>query len=155
MVRRIVKWVLAIIGAAFIALQFTSPARTNPSFDATQALENVTAVPADVAPIFQRSCNDCHSNQTNWRWYTYIAPISWFTVGHVDEGRKELNFSVWGSYRDRTKETRLRAICQQVEKGAMPLASYTFVHRDAKLSRDQIRAICDWTKQEGTRANAK
>jgi hypothetical protein len=108
-----------------------------------------------VSAIFAHSCNDCHSNKTNWRWYTYVAPVSWFTVGHVNEGREELNFSVWGSYGQRKKETRLRAICQQVEKGEMPLSSYTLVHRDTKLSPDQVRTICDWTRQEGQRVTAK
>jgi len=155
MVRRISKWALAIIGLAFIGLQFSNPARTNPPFDEKQTLESVTAVPAEVLAIFAHSCNDCHSNKTNWRWYTYIAPVSWFTVGHVNDGRKELNFSVWGSYRERMKESRLRAICDQSDKGRMPLSSYTFVHRDTKLSRDQVRAICDWSKHEGQRLTAK
>lgn len=155
MMRRILKWTLVIIGLAFIGLQFTNPARTNPPFDESQTLESVAAVPANVSAIFGHSCNDCHSNKTNWRWYTYMAPVSWFTVGHVNQGRSELNFSVWGGYGARMKETRLKAICQQSEKGTMPLASYAFVHRQARLSRDQVKAICDWTKQEGQRLTAK
>ena len=149
--RKKLKWVAAIAALIFIGLQFTSPARTNPPFDQSHALEAVTAVPADVSAIFARSCNDCHSNKTDWLWYTYVAPVSWFTVGHVNEGREELNFSEWGLYNNRKKGTRLRAICQQVEKGEMPLSSYVFMHRDAKLSPDQVRMICDWTKQEGQR----
>ncbi len=155
MMRRILKWTLVIIGLAFIGLQFKNPARTNPPFDQSQTLESVTTVPAEVSAIFAHSCIDCHSNQTNWRWYTYVAPVSWLTVGHVNDGREELNFSVWGTYGARFKETRLRAICQQTETGAMPLPSYSFVHRDTKLSRDQVKAICAWTKQEGQRLTAK
>src|ERR1051325_3435054 len=149
------QWVAVVIAAIFVGLQFTTPRHTNPSIDPTQTLAATTTVPPEVAAVFGRSCNDCHSNETNWRWYTYIAPVSWFTVGHVNDGRKELNFSVWGSYRERMKESRLRAICDQSDKGRMPLSSYTFVHRDTKLSRDQVRAICDWTKQEGQRLTAK
>ena len=93
--------------------------------------------------------------KTNWRWYTYIAPVSWFTVGHVNQGRTELNFSVWGTYSARVKETRPKAICQQTEKGTMPLASYSFVHREVKLAPDQVRGICDWTKQQLQRLTAK
>src|SRR5678810_196465 len=124
------RWTAIIIALIFFALQFTSPAHTNPHLDEAKALEATTVIPSEVLGIFARSCNDCHSNKTNWRWYTYVAPVSWFTVGHVNEGREELNFSVWGSYSQRKKETRLRAICQQVEKGEMPLSSYTLVHRD-------------------------
>ena len=102
--RRILKWALAIIVLAFIGLQLTNPARTNPASDESQALESVAVVPADVSAIFAHSCNDCHSNKTNWRWYTYVAPVSWFTVGHVNDGRKELNFSTWGTYANARKK---------------------------------------------------
>jgi Haem-binding domain len=149
------KWVLVILVLIVIGLQFTNPAHTNPPVDESKALENMTALPSEVSRAFANSCNDCHSNKTNWRWYTYIAPVSWFTVGHVNQGRSELNFSVWGSYSVRMKETRLKAICQQSEKGTMPLASYSFVHREVKLSPDQVREICDWTKQELQRLTAK
>jgi heme-binding protein len=151
MPRKILKWTLVVAVLIFIGLQFTNPARTNPPIDHSKTLEATTTMPPEVSATFTRSCDDCHSNKTNWRWYTHIAPVSWFTVGHVNDGRKELNFSVWGNYRDRMKETRLRAICEQSEKGTMPLSSYTFVHRDTKLSPDQAKAICDWTKQEGQR----
>ena len=146
---------MVILVLIVIGLQFTNPAHTNPPVDESKALENMTALPSEVSHVFANSCSDCHSNKTNWRWYTYIAPVSWFTVGHVNQGRSELNFSVWGSYSVRLKETRLKAICQQSEKGTMPLASYAFVHREVKLSPDQVRGICDWTKQELQRLTAK
>lgn len=149
--RKKLKWVALIAALIFIGLQFKFPAHTNPPFDETQSLQAVTAVPADVAALFARSCSDCHSNNTYWRWYTYVAPVSWFTVGHVNEGRSELNFSEWGLYTPRRKETRLRAICEQCQKGEMPLPSYVFVHRDLKLSPAQVRTICEWTKAEGQR----
>jgi len=153
--RKILKWIAAIAALILIGLQFTSPARTNPPVDPAKTLEGTTVVPADVSALFSRSCNDCHSNNTNWRWYTYVAPVSWFTVGHVNEGRAELNFSEWGTYSQRKKETRLRAICSECQRGAMPLPSYVLIHREVKLSPDQVQKICDWTKQEGQRLGSK
>lgn len=144
--RRILKWTLIVGSLIFIAIQFIGPARTNPPFDPAQTLEATTSVPADVSAIFVRSCNDCHSNKTNWRWYTYVAPVSWFTVGHVNEGRGELNFSTWGTYSARKKETRLKAICGQCRSGEMPLPSYALVHRDVKLSTEEVEKICAWTE---------
>ena len=140
------KWIAIVIGVLVIGLQFTTPRHTNPSFAEAQTLQATTTVPAEVSALFARSCNDCHSNQTNWRWYTYIAPVSWFTVGHVNQGREELNFSEWGSYRPRMKETRLKAICVQCRSGAMPLASYALVHRDVRLSSAEVEMICAWTE---------
>ena len=67
------KWIAIIIGVFVIALQFTTPRHTNPFFNEAQTLQAMTAVPPEVSALFARSCNDCHSNQTNWRWYTYVA----------------------------------------------------------------------------------
>lgn len=146
---------IAFVIMFIIGLQFTSPARTNPSFDEKQTLQATTDVPPDVAEIFARSCNDCHSNQTNWLWYTHIAPVSWFTVRHVNEGRDELNFSEWGTYDERKKETRLSAICSLVEHGSMPLESYLWGHSEAKLSPEDVRKICAWSKVESKRYDNK
>jgi hypothetical protein len=144
--RRKLKWIAIAIAVIFIGLQFTTPRHTNPPVDGAQTLVALTAPPADVSAVFDRSCKDCHSNETNWRWYTYVAPVSWFTVGHVNEGRKELNVSEWGRYGKRMKDTRLKAICAQVRGGTMPLASYASVHRDTKVSPDEVKKICDWTE---------
>ncbi|SRR6266571_5384475 len=142
------KWPAIVIAVILIGLQFTTPRHTNPFFNEAQTLQGVTVVPPNVSSLFARSCYDCHSNQTNWRWYTYVAPVSWLTVGHVNKGRAELNFSEWGSYRTRMKETRLNAICDQCRRGTMPLVSYAFVHREVILSPDEVKMICEWTERE-------
>jgi hypothetical protein len=149
------QWTALGLASLVILLQATSPAHTNPAFDERETLARTTAVPADVTRALARACNDCHSNQTNWRWYTYVAPISWLTVGHVNQGRAELNFSTWGTYGARMRETRLRAICQLSRDGAMPLPSYVLVHPHAQLSPDEISSICEWTaKAPGFARNA-
>lgn len=139
-------WSVAAIGAFVIGLQFTTPRRTNPLVDGEQTLEATTALPSDVSALFARSCNDCHSNETHWRWYTYVVPVSWLTVRHVNKGRADWNVSEWGRYRTRRKETRLRAICAQVRGGTMPPTSYAFMHREARLQRGDVKTICDWTE---------
>ncbi|MCA1623962.1 MAG: heme-binding domain-containing protein [Acidobacteria bacterium] len=142
------KWLVVVSALLFVALQFTSPARTNPPVETSQTLEATTEVPPQVAEVLARSCNDCHSNRTNWRWYNHVAPVSWFTVGHVNDGRAELNFSEWGSYGARMKETRLKAICSLCEHRSMPLASYTLIHANARLTDEEVRVICEWSKKE-------
>ena len=142
------KRTVGVIVVLAIGLQFTSPAHTNPPYDESKSLERAAVVPDDVARVFAKACNDCHSNRTNWRWYTYVAPVSWLTVSHVNHGRTELNFSVWGTYGSRMRETRLRAICHETRDGSMPLRQYALVHPGTKPSPDQIRSICDWTESE-------
>lgn len=153
--RKKLKWALVIVTLMFIGLHFTTPPHTNPTFDEAQTLQGVTAVPSEVSALFDRSCNDCHSNKTNWRWYTYVAPVSWFTVGHVNDGRTELNFSEWGTYGVRKKDTRLKAICDQCQRGEMPLASYALVHPQVKLSSDEVKMICEWTAKERSRVTVE
>lgn len=144
-VRPRLMWSLAAIAAILMGLQFTTPRHTNPLVDEAQTLEATTAVPANVSALFARSCNDCHSNATNWRWYAYVAPVSWLTVRHVNNGRTDWNVSEWGQYSTRRKETRLRAICAEARGVTMPPASYAFVHRESRLQPDDVKAICEWT----------
>ena len=145
------KWTVTITALVFLGLQFTNPQHTNPSLEEAKTLQGTTDVPAEVSALFARSCNDCHSNQTNWRWYTYVAPVSWFTVGHVNNARAELNFSVWGSYGAKKKGSRLRAICDQCRRGKMPLASYALVHPEVRLSPEDVQMICEWSARESKR----
>jgi len=144
--RRRAGWALALLAVVFAGLQFTSPAHTNPPTDASLAIERRETVPVSVARTLDIACRDCHSNRTHWRWYTYVAPISWWTVDHVNQGRAELNFSVWGTYGRRLRETRLHAICALTEKRTMPLPAYALVHPEARVPDQQIRELCAWTE---------
>jgi hypothetical protein len=139
-------WGIAGIGLVFGGLQFTTPKHANPPVNAEYTIEASMALPPGVSAVFARSCNDCHSSETRWPWYSYVAPASWLVVRDVNKGRDDWNVSEWGSYTARRKETRLRAICTQVQEGTMPPPSYTMVHRDARLQPDDAKIICDWTE---------
>jgi hypothetical protein len=116
-------------------------------------LEATTDVPESVANIFRKSCNDCHTNQTEWPWYSEIAPVSWAVAEHVEDGRRHLNFSEWGSYETRRRNKKLDEICEQVESREMPLSQYLWAHRDAKLTDSEIKIVCAWT--EASRSQPK
>jgi hypothetical protein len=149
--RSIFKWVVIILFAAFVIIQFVRPARTNPPVDPAKTIEANLQVSPQVAAIFDRSCNDCHSNKTVWPWYTNVAPVSWFLVSHVNEGRGLMNLSEWGSYDKDKQSHRLRDMCEQVQDGNMPLSTYTPLHPKAKLSAEDVKTICDWANAERTR----
>ena len=146
--KKIIKIVLILLAAAFIAIQFYRPDRTNPPIVQAETLEATTEVPQDVQSILKRSCNDCHSNNTNYPWYSNIAPISWQVVDHINVGRDELNFSKWGTYKQKKKDHKLEEICEQVESGEMPHNQYLWIHWDANLSKSDIQVLCNWTKSE-------
>jgi hypothetical protein len=135
-----------LIMALLVVGQFIPVARTNPPVDAAQTISATTPLPSNVARIFERSCLDCHSNQTVWPWYSQLAPVSWFLAHHVNEARGELNLSDWGRYTVRRKDRKLKEICEQVASGKMPLGTYTLLHPQASLSHSDKKTLCDWTE---------
>lgn len=98
--------------------------------------------PPDVKLILKRSCYDCHSYETIWPFYSYIAPVSWLVARDVDKGRKELNFSDWQEFRNDGKIRN--EILEEIDKGEMPLPMYVMAHPEAKLSETNIAVIRQW-----------
>jgi len=151
---RVLKWVLIIGVVCLVIAQFFGPAKTNPASDATQSIEARLQVTPQAAAIMDRSCNDCHSNKTRWPWYSNVAPVSWFVIDHVNEGRENINFSEWGKYSPRDSDSLLRQMCREVRAGVMPLSSYTPLHPGSKLSAEDVKTLCDWTEAERARLTA-
>ena len=151
--KKILKWIAISLGIAFVVMQFIRPAKTNPSVDETSTMSARLQVTPEVEAILNRSCIDCHSHKTVWPWYSQIAPVSWFLVHDVNEGRKHWNVSNWPSDPKRSAH-RLEELCQQVEKGEMPLATYVIMHPTAKLSDADKKTLCDWANAERQRLGA-
>ena len=97
---------------------------------------------------------DCHSNRTDWPWYSNVAPASWFVVDHVNDGRRHLNFSKWGEYDRRKTGHLLEGICDTTRGGSMPLDSYTLVHRSSRLAPADVKTLCGWAGEEQRRLAA-
>ena len=148
---KIVKWVLVALACLCVAIQFVRPARSNPTVDELQTIFARTQMTPQVTAIFNRSCADCHSSKTTWPWYSNVAPVSWFVVNHVNQGRRTMNLSEWGKLDRDRQDRRLRQICDEVTDGAMPLSSYTPMHPSSKLSAEDKKTLCDWTEAERAR----
>ncbi len=146
--KRATKIIVVVLFSVLVVIQFFRPDFTNPPLVQSETLQSATAVPENVQAIFNRSCNDCHTNETVYPWYSKIQPAAWFLADHIKEGRSEMNFSLWNTYEARRKKRKLEEICQQIETKAMPLPSYLWIHRDAELSDVEIKTLCDWTKSE-------
>lgn len=132
---------LAIAAVALaVGIQFIPVSRENPAAAADLEIE----APAHVMGIFKRACYDCHSNQTDWPWYSRVAPVSWFVSQHVNDGREWLNFSAWKGY-DAVKKAKSRIEIYRSISHAMPLGSYVRLHPDAKLNSEDKAAIRAWT----------
>ncbi len=129
--RKTLKIIVILLVIAFVAVQFYRPSKINPPIVAAETLEATTEVPENVRAILNRSCNDCHSNETVYPWYSNISPFSWLLVDHIEEGRSELNISVWNTYSAKKKRHKLDEVCEQVTSDAMPHYQYLWIHRDA------------------------
>ncbi len=148
---KVFKWIAIALACVFAVAQLWRPARTNPTIDQSQTIQASLQMYPQVTGIIDRSCRDCHSNETRWPWYTNVAPVSWFIVDHVNEGRKEMNLSEWGRY-DRDRHRRLlRDMCELVEDGAMPLGTYIPLHAGSTLSADDKKVFCEWANAERNR----
>jgi hypothetical protein len=144
------KKVLIGLGVALLLLQLIQPSRTN-SINGTASGDNdishIVTVPFDVQQILAASCNDCHSNHTDYPWYTRIQPVGFWLDHHVEEGVDELNFSEFANYKRKRQLHKLDEIVEMLEEHEMPLSSYTLIHSDAKLSEAQEQRLIEWAKE--------
>ena len=152
--KRILKWTGITLVVLLIISQTVRPAKTNPPIDESRTIQAHAQVTPEVSAILERSCYDCHSNKTIWPWYSQVAPVSWLLVSDVNDGSKDLSFSDWARYDAKRAARKLQEICEQIEKGEMPLKSYILVHPAAKLSDSDKKILCDWAKQERERVIA-
>jgi hypothetical protein len=151
MIRKILKWTAIALVAILLLAQAYRPERENPPIDPAATIEARTEMPAEVAAMLERSCSDCHSHDTEWPWYSNVAPVSWLVAHDVEEGREHLNLSDWARYGNEDSALHLGEICKEVRNGAMPLGKYVRMHPEAELSAEDREALCEWTKVEGRR----
>ncbi len=148
LILKAIKIVVVLLVIAFATLQVFQVDRTNPPIIEAETLAAAVNVPENVQAIFDRSCNDCHSNNTVYPWYSKVQPSGWFVKDHIDDGRRHLNFSVFNTYEQKRKVKKLEEICEQVESKEMPLPSYLWLHRDAAMRDGEAKILCDWAEKE-------
>ncbi len=103
---------------------------------------------SEPAQVLVRACGNCHSNHTDWPWYSHVAPVSWWVERHVREGRERLDFSEWETYSPWQRRDKLESICGLISTGRMPPRLYNSMHPEAKLTEMEKRAVCAWAKEE-------
>lgn len=142
--KKIFKRLLQLLLVVFIVIQFFRPEKNTATGVSANDITTKYAVPQNVQQILKTSCYDCHSNNTVYPWYSNIQPVAWWLKNHIDEGKRELNFSEFASYRIGRQYRKLEEINDEVKEDKMPLSSYTLIHTDAKLSSEQKLAIANW-----------
>jgi len=145
-----VKKILAILLILLIIVQFFHPKKNETVASPANSIAAVFAVPDNVKKILAVSCNDCHSGQTAYPWYSKVQPVDWWLNNHIIEGKKELNFDEFASYRPRRQYKKMEEIIKQVKEDEMPLNSYTWIHKDAILTADQKQTLITWAEMNRT-----
>jgi len=129
------KKFIAFLVVVIIGIQFIPVERTNPP------VQSEIDAPAEIKAIFKKACYDCHSNETNWAWYTKVAPSSFLAVKDVNDGRKHLNFSEWNF----NKESKYKEeIWDEIREEQMPPWQYKIFHSGAKLTQEEKNLLRNW-----------
>lgn len=145
----IIKKTVLVGVIVFLLMQLYQPTR---NVDYGQVLpihfNKIYDVPPEIVSSLKTSCFDCHSNSTNYPWYSYIQPVRIFMDSHINEGKENLNFSEFGSYSSRKQASKLERIIKQIQSDEMPLTSYTTLHRNAILSPVSKEELLDWLEKK-------
>jgi len=105
-------------------------------------------VDSEPARILVRACGNCHSNHTDWPWYSQVAPVSWWIAWDVRKGRERLDWSEWDTYSRAQQRDKLESICGLISTGRMPPRLYSSMHPEAKLSETEKKEVCFWVKEK-------
>ncbi len=134
--------------ASLVILQLFQPDRNQGKISPVDNMVAITGMPDSLSSIFVNSCFDCHSNHTEYPWYSYISPISWYLESHIRKGQDHVNFDNFGNLDKIGKIGILTKICDEIETGSMPLKSYLLIHRKDVLGDKEKEVLCSWTEQE-------
>ncbi|MGZ3888646.1 MAG: heme-binding domain-containing protein [Flavisolibacter sp.] len=132
--------ILLIIG------QFIQPPHNNGTAEASTDITHVVAVPDTIQQLLKTSCYDCHSNHTTYPWYSKITPVNWWLNSHIQDGKKQLNFSEFATGTFKRKHKKLEATAKEVKEHDMPLSSYLWIHKNSRLNDAQRKMLIDWTE---------
>ncbi len=138
------KKVFLVLLIVVVVIQFFRPAKNQSAGAQPHNIENKYAVSADVKGILQKACYDCHSNHTNYPWYSHIQPTAWWLNDHIQKGKKELNFDEFTNKPIRYQYHKIEEVEELIREDEMPLKSFTLIHRDAILTPEEKNTIYTW-----------
>lgn len=138
-----IAWVLL---AALVIIQFIHPKKNKAEGKQPNFIGHVYTIPADVAVIMKKACNDCHTNNTRYPWYASFQPVHWWLDKHVKEGKKKINYDEYTNRPLRYQYHKMEETIEMVKEGEMPLKSYTWTHKDARLTDDEKAKLTGWAQ---------
>lgn len=134
--------------AVLVVLQFFQIDKSPIPIDADKTFKTQVNPPEDVLAQLKSSCYDCHSYETKYPWYTYVAPVSFWIKGHIKNGRAALNFSTWAEMTPKDQKHALHECAEEIEEGHMPPKGYYRMHGEAYLDDAKKEKLVNWLEEQ-------
>ena len=141
--KAIVFWF--VIGISLI--QFIPVDHVNKPVKKSQNFVDVFHTPQKIKGLMKNACYDCHSNETVYPYYAFIAPFSWSIKNHVNEGREHLNFSEWTTFNADLKNDMLVNAVDEIQQRSMPMTAYVPYHPKANLTNAQRQILINYFEE--------
>ena len=138
------KKIILGIAVLLVVIQFFRPEKNISSIPSSNNIAKKYNTSNEVKVILDKACNDCHSNNTKYPWYSNFQPVAWWLDHHVDEGKGEINFDEFLTYPPKKARHKMEEVNEMVKEGEMPLNSYTWVHKDAVLTQAEKLILAEW-----------
>jgi hypothetical protein len=139
-----IKKILLFLLAALVVIQFIHPKSNKAKGDQPNYIGKTFHIPDDVKSVLTKACNDCHTNNTRYPWYSNIQPVDWWMNKHIVKGKKGMNLDEYTNKRLRYQYHKMEELVDIVKESKMPLNSYTWLHKDAKLSQNEKDKLIHW-----------
>jgi Haem-binding domain len=139
-----IKRIFIFLLFALVVIQFIHPKPNKATGDQPGFIGKVYSIPENVKTILVKACNDCHTNNTRYPWYSNIQPVDWWLTNHIKDGKRGLNLDEYTNRSLRYQYNKLGEIVKQVKEGEMPLDSYLWLHKDAKLTDEEKATLINW-----------
>ena len=150
-----IKKILVVLLIILIVIQFIKPPKNIHPGAEPADISTLYPVPANVDSILSIACKDCHSNNTRYPWYNNFQPAAWYLANHVTDGKRSFNLNEFATYPVARQYDKIQEIKKQIDKGDMPLSSYTLIHRDAILNDVQKKTVINWSENIRQQMEAK
>ena len=147
------KILIGLVAAAVIALggSLIHPFGTTETLGNHATVLSEAQIDPETLALFERACQNCHSERTEWPWYSHVAPMSWLIARDVQQARSHMNLSRWQEYSSEERLGLLSEIGSAVRNHEMPKQTYLLLHPEARLTDKERQQIYEWTRTERSR----
>lgn len=142
----LIKKIFLSVLVVFAVIQLIRPGRNKSSSVSATDISKLVSIPDTVQALLKNACYDCHSNNTDYPWYVNVQPMGWLMAKHIRQGKEELNFGEFGNYTSRKQLSKLTGIANSIKDDIMPLSSYKWMHKNARLTKEQKTIIINWVQ---------